>query len=86
MKHSEEINNGNKARTKRGANSRGYKDRYLQYDFDKFPLLKQTRSVLNFELALEFCEIDQMKKMSIFLLLLLLLFLSNTFHSADSEE
>ena len=27
-----------------------------------------------------------MKKMSIFLLLLLLLFLSNTFHSADSEE
>ena len=36
----------------------------------------------------EFCEIDQMKKMKVFLIYLFiyLFFLCNTFHSADSEE
>ena len=45
-----------------------------QYDFDKFPLLKQTSSVLNFELALEFCEIDHMKKMGIFFIIIIIFF------------
>ena len=35
----------------------------------------------------EFYEIDQMKKMKVFLInLFIYLFLCNTFHSADSEE
>ena len=32
----------------------------------------------------EFCEIDQMKKMNVFILFIY--FLCNNFHSADSEE
>ena len=62
MKHSEEINNRDKARTKRGAIARGKKDQYPRYDFDKFPHLKQNSSHVEWT---EFSKIDHMKKMNV---------------------
>ena len=79
MNNSEEINNRDKARTKRGAIARGQKDQYPQYDFDKFPHLKQSISHVEWT---EFRQIDQMKKMNVSQFF----FSGNTFHSADSKE
>ena len=62
MNNSEEINNRDKARTKRGAIARGKKDQYPQYDFDKFPHLKQNSSHVEWT---KFCKIDHMRKMNV---------------------